>query len=154
MPHRVRGVVLLALLAGCAPLSLYYKQGAPVQRLNAELGACTQEGLREIPVDTDTRFIPGQQTPQTFCDAAGQCQTIWVKITPDRVETYDANEGLREDYVQACMARRGYAPVRLPACSDAVVRATPLAPTRVLPPLSAESCAIRLKTGQYQIVTP
>ena len=154
MRYRVLGVVFAGVLAGCTPLSLFYKEGAPVQRLNADLGACKQQGLREVPVDQDTRYIPGQEAPRTICDAAGVCHTVWVQITPDRIETYDANEGLRADYVEACMARRGYQPVRLPACSDAVVNATRLSPTKVLPPLSSNSCAIRLKTGQYQIVTP
>ncbi|WP_198389403.1 hypothetical protein [Roseovarius faecimaris] len=154
MLYRVMGVLGLSVLAGCTSLSLFYKEGTPVQRLNADLGACKQKGFETIPVDQDTRFIPGSETPRTFCDANGYCQTVWVQITPDRIETYDANEGLREDFVEACMAQRGYQPVRLPACNDAVVRETTLSPTRVLPPLSAQSCAIRLKTGQYQIVTP
>ncbi|MFK7938183.1 MAG: hypothetical protein AB8B82_02300 [Roseovarius sp.] len=147
-------LILIGLLAGCTPLSLFYKEGTPVQRLNADLSQCKLRGLREIPVDQDTRFIPGTETPNTICDANGLCQTVWVQITPDKIETYDANEGAREDFVEACMGAQGYQPVRLPACNDAVVRATRLSATKVLPPLSSNSCAIRLKTGQYQIVTP
>lgn len=141
-------------LAGCTPLSLFYKEGTPVQRLNSDLADCKLRALRDVPVDQDTRFIPGDKAPKSICDAAGVCHTVWVQITPDKVETFDANEGAREDYVEACMAKSGYAPVRLPACNDAIRQSTPLAATKVLPPLSAESCAIRLKTGQYQIVTP
>lgn len=147
-------LVFMGFAAGCTPLSLFYKEGAPVQRLNTDLAECKLQGLRNVPVDQDTRFIPGTETPKTICDANGLCQTVWVQITPDKIETYDANEGLREDYVEACMGKQGYQPVSLPACNDAVVRATRLSATKVLPPLSSNSCAIRLKTGQYQIVTP
>ena len=146
--------LLLGVLGGCAPLNLFYKEGAPVQRLNSDLGSCTQAGLRNVPVDIDTRYIPGQEIPKTFCDASGYCQTVWVQISPDRIEKFDTNENARDDYVAACMAQKGYQPVQLPACTDAVVQSTQLSATTVLPPLSADSCAIRLNTGQYQIVTP
>ncbi len=147
-------IVFSTILVGCTPLSLFYKEGAPVQRMNSDLADCKLRALRDVPVDQDTRYIPGQEAPRVICDAAGVCQTIWVQITPDTIETYDANEEVRKEYVGACMAKSGYAPVRLPACQDAVVKATTLKATKVLPPLSANSCAIRLKTGQYQIVTP
>ena len=154
MRHQVFMGVIVGLLAGCTPLSLFYKEGAPVQRLNSDLADCKLKGLRDIPVDQDTRYIPGQEVPKTICDANGFCQTVWVQITPDKIETYDANEDAREDYVEACMGRQGYQPVQLPQCSDAIEQSTPLAATTVLPPLSSESCAIRFRTGQYQIVTP
>jgi hypothetical protein len=144
----------MGFIAGCTPLSLFYKEGTPVQRLNSDLAECKLKGLRDIPVDQDIRYIPGNELPQTFCDANGLCQTVWVQISPDRIETYDANDSLRDDYVEACMGAQGYQPIRLPACNDAVIRATRLSATKVLPPLSSNSCAIRLKTGQYQIVTP
>ena len=144
----------ILLITGCTPLSLYYKEGTPVQRLNSDQANCKIEALKAVPVDQRTRIIPGTESPKTICDAAGNCHTIWVQVTPDRIETYDANEDLRDDYATQCMGRKGYQPVRLPLCDDAVVQSTRLAPTTVLPALSANSCAIRLKTGQYQIVTP
>lgn len=154
MRHSAILIVFSGLLAGCAPLNLYYREGVPVQRLNSDLGSCTQKALRDVPVDQDTRYIPGQEIPQTLCNASGFCQTVWVQVSPDRIETYDANEGRREQYETACMAQAGYQPVSLPPCNDAVVRATRLSATKVLPPLASNSCAIRLKTGKYQIVTP
>ncbi len=154
MRRCVLAVLCAGLVAGCVPLSLFYKEGTSVQRLNTDLSECKLQGLKALPVDQDTRFIPGTQTPKTLCDANGHCHTVWVQITPDKIETYDANENAREDYVEACMGKSGYQPVRLPACNDAVVKVTRLSATKVLPPLSSNSCAIRLKTGQYQIVTP
>lgn len=143
-----------ACLAACTPLNLFYKEGAPISRLNKDLADCKIIALQDVPVDTDTRYIPGTEMPRTICDASGNCHTIWVQVSPDRIETYDANEGARREYVQACMAQSGYQPVRLPACNDAITRSTKLKATTVLPPLEANSCAIKLNTGQWQIVTP
>lgn len=147
-------IISLVLVAGCAPLSLFYREGASVDRMHRDLASCRIEAIKAVPVDQDTRIIPGSEFPQILCDSNGVCHSVWVQVTPLRIETYDANEGLRNDYTRQCMGKLGYQPVRLPQCEESVVRATRLEPTRVLPPLSAQSCAIRLNTGQWQVVTP
>lgn len=154
MARSIFSGIALAILAGCTPLSLYYQEGTPVDRLSRDEAACINEGLRAVPADNKTRLIPGTKTPQTICDGAGNCHTVWVQISPDRFETYDANDGARRTYVRNCMIGKGYQRVSLPACAPEVVEATHTTQTRVLPPLTSDSCAIRLKGGGWQIVSP
>ena len=154
MLRRTYILIVLGLLAACSPLTLYYKEGAPVERLTRDEATCRTEALRILPVDTRTRIVPGTMVPQTICDGAGNCQTVWVKTSPDRIETYDANAGARAQYVESCMGEKGYQRVRLPACSDDIVAQTRLAPTTVMPAITQNSCAIRFQTGQWQVVTP
>ena len=146
--------VFAFLTTACAPLTLYYQEGQPVAKLNQDESACWIEALAVVPVNTQTRLVPGTKVPRTYCDAAGNCRTYWVQISPDRWETYDANEFIRVDYVTSCMVSKGYAQVRLPMCSSAIVDQTPISPTTVLPPLTKKSCAIRIKGGGWQVVTP
>ena len=144
----------LVLATGCAPLGLYYKEGKPVDQLSRDQASCKIEALKVVPVEPRTRIIPGTLTPRTYCNAAGACDTIWVKTTPDRLETYDVNEGTRREYANQCMAKEGYQYVRLPPCPNDVVENTQLARTTVLPPINNKSCAIRLKSGAWQMVNP
>jgi len=147
-------LLTLGVLSACLPLNLYYKEGTPVDRLNRDEANCSLEAAKAVPIDNRTRYIPGHEVPRTTCDAAGNCHTYWVQITPDRIETYDANEDARATYSEQCMIAKGYERVRLPACSSDVVESTQLARTRVLPPIGSNSCAIRLKGGGWQVVNP
>jgi hypothetical protein len=141
------------LLAGCFPLTLYYQEGAEVARIDRDLMQCRVEALAKVPVDRRSRYIPPLYDHRTVCNAAGACSTYRIMISPARWETYDANEGFRAEVAQQCMLNKGYARVRLPACSQSVIEATTITATQVQPPLTAGSCAIRLKSGRYQIVT-
>ena len=53
-----------------------------------------------------------------------------------------------------CMADQGYEKVSLKPCPPEVVEATVITATRVQPPLTKDSCAIRIRGGKYQIVNP
>jgi hypothetical protein len=74
-------------------------------------------------------------------------------MLPGPVIVYDANEGLRGEVTRQCMTAQGYQYLTLPACPDAVAQATPPGVTHIMPPLSAQSCAIRNRDGSWQIVT-
>jgi hypothetical protein len=50
------------------------------------------------------------------------------------------------------MMARGYAPVSIPPCPDAVARATPAGVTKRLPKLGRAACVIRNSDGSFQIV--
>ena len=52
------------------------------------------------------------------------------------------------------MGDKGYVKASIKRCDAQTTRATPLRATQVLPPITANSCAIRLKSGRWQIVTP
>lgn len=147
-------LVPLALVAACAPLDTFYKAGVPVETQARDTTACRVEALRQVPPDVRTRHIPAVYSTRQVCDANGNCWLNRILISPASFEQYDANLGLRETVTRQCMARQGYEKRSIPRCDAATTRATPPAPTRVLPPLSSESCSIRLPSGDWQIVTP
>ena len=142
------------LLSGCAPLSLYYKEGESVARMEQTQTACAVAARKDVPPDIRTRYIPPTYMPYQSCTANGQCHTHYRILTPGRVEQYDAAEALRGKVEGQCMAARGYARVSVPQCDAETTRATVLRATQTLPPLTRDSCAIRLKSGRWQIVTP
>lgn len=153
IPFRLSLVAIL-VLSGCAPLDIYYRAGVPLAQQDADLTACRIHALRNVPPDIRRRHIPPVYDIRTICDASGACQSHRVLISPGSFEDYDANEQLREAATRQCMAREGYQKLSIPRCDAATTDATPPMPTRVMPPLTADSCAIRLPSGEWQIVTP
>ncbi|MRU13836.1 hypothetical protein FDP25_00140 [Roseovarius sp. A21] len=145
----------LTVLAACAPLTVYYKQGASVAAMEQTLNQCEVEALRKVPPRILTRYIPPTTAPYTHCDANGNCYTYYRTITPGRFERYDADEGLREKTARLCMAGAGFEKVSIKECDpDQIEAARPLSATQTFPPLTENSCAIRLKSGRWKIVTP
>ena len=146
---------MFVLLAACAPLTVYYKQGASVSAMERTLNECKITALRKVPPRILTRYIPPTTAPYTHCDANGHCYTFQRIITPGRYERYDANESLRFKTERLCMAGAGFEKVSIRECDAAqVAAARPLSATRTFPPLTEASCAIRLKSGRWKIVTP
>ena len=155
----MRSVFLLsAVLAGlsaCAPLSIYHQPGVSVTRLNTDRTDCEVAALRDAPVANQIRrhpptFVPGP----LVCDANGNCfrrPGYWVS---GGYYTVDVNANLRGRVENICMAQRGYQPVSIPRCSEAVKRAAPPRSTQRLPQLTEASCAIRYDDGSWQIVNP
>lgn len=154
-----RSVVYAALMGAgmmaCAPLNTYYKPGATLSALQRDATACQVSALRDVPASTQVRRIPPQYVPPVKkCDEAGQCRVVRAGyFIPAEVITFDPNDGLRHRVAGQCMADKGYAPVSIPPCPDAVARATPVAQTKRLPVLNAKSCVIRNRDGTFQIVT-
>ena len=145
---------LAATLSGCLPLSVYYREGAEVGGIARDRTACDVAALREVPVRKLTRYIPPTYSYRKSCNATGACTTILILVSPGRWESYDANEGLRARVAVQCMADKGYAKVKLKPCPSDVVADTTITATRVQPPLTSQSCAIKIRAGKYQIVTP
>ncbi|MEO1137884.1 MAG: hypothetical protein AAFW87_00370 [Pseudomonadota bacterium] len=145
---------LSLLLSGCLPLSVYYREGAQVSRIDSDRSTCALFALRQVPVRKLTRYIPPTYSYKQSCNASGACTTIPVLISPGRWETYDANEGLRAKVAEQCMVEQGYQKVRIKPCPPAVIENTTIRATQVQPPLTTASCAIRIKGDKYQIVTP
>lgn len=145
---RVISVLAFAVLAGCFPVEIYHKNNVPVARLQADETACQVKALKDVPVNKLTRITPVRFIPREVCNRAGTCHTTYFTIGGE-VETYDANKGLRTKYEAQCMADKGYERVELPVCSGAVPATLP----GRAPALTADSCAVRTKTG-YRAVTP
>lgn len=141
-------------LWSCNSPPIYYREGADVSRVDADFAACQVSALQQVPVDQRRRYIPPEYTYRTYCHAPGHCTTRRVLVRPGYFETYDANEGLRGDVANACMTGQGFDRVTLPLCSPAVIERTTITRTRVQPPITDESCIIRIRSGGYQIVNP
>ncbi|WP_025057454.1 hypothetical protein [Sulfitobacter noctilucicola] len=153
-PMILIATVGLGALAACASLDTYYKPGTSVATLNRETTACQVKALRDVPVTQQIRrnppiFVPGERV----CNAEGKCKTRPDRYIDGGIETYDPNEGLRLRVERQCMADKGFAPVSIPACPDAVARSAPSRATTRLPALTEGSCVIRNPDGSFQIVT-
>lgn len=144
----------LAALAACAPPALYHRLGASPERVQGTLTYCEVAALRTVPRDLRTRFIPAQYSSFPFCNHFGNCFHRTTMIQPPRTETFDANDALRARVVDQCMAEAGFRPVALPQCDPTQVRRADLPPDGTQPALGPDSCALRLPSGQWRIVTP
>ncbi len=148
-------VLPLLVLAACAPLQTNYKPGVSVVQLNRDQTRCDLSALRQVPVSTQVRRDPPEYfPPRRHCLPGGRCRVTPGYWIPGEVYSYDANLGLRRRVAQQCMADRGYAPVSIPLCSNAVARSVPRRATTRLPRLTEGSCVIRNPDGSLQIVTP
>ncbi len=144
-------LALVLLLGACAPLSIYYKPGVSVARLETDLTGCQVKALRDAPVATQIRQSPPVFYPgRVYCDGAGQCwrgAPYWVEGS---IYSVDVNAGLRERVTDQCMATQGYQPVQVPNCPAGL--AVPPGRTEVLPKLGPNSCAVKQSDGSFLIV--
>ncbi|MEL6171295.1 MAG: hypothetical protein AAFQ04_10585 [Pseudomonadota bacterium] len=146
--------VLAMVVSSCAPLSVYYQEGAEVSRIDASLLSCQTSSLAKVPEKLRKRYIPAVYGSRPFCYSSGKCFYKHVLIRPGYFETFDANEGLRAKVTDQCMTDKGFAFVEIPHCSPEVTQETIIRATTVQPKLSEQSCSIRVEGGRYQIVTP
>ena len=152
---KIRAFAAMILLTGCFPVGLYYKAGAPVAKADDDLLDCKVMAEGQVPERRVTRVIPGAvMPPRRICDAAGNCHMIPGRRMPPEIVVEDANAGLRKEVAARCMTRQGYTFVQIPQCQPEVAGRVPLQATTVMPRLTRTSCAIRLKSGRYQIVDP
>jgi len=142
----------LLVLSGCLPVSTYYAEGVSLAQLERDNTRCDVQALRAAPVANQTRQGAPRYVPRRVCDAAGNCYDRGGYWVPGEIYTVDVNAGLRTRVKALCMGDRGYRPVELPACPQAVARAAPPGPSPVLPRLNPNSCAIRTDGG-IRIVT-
>jgi hypothetical protein len=155
MKQMILPLCAAALLAGCAPMSIYYRPGVSVARMQQDSTRCDVEALRQAPVATQIRQAPPTYIPgPRVCNQDGECWTRPGYWMSGEVYSYDANANLRDRVKQLCMAEKGYSPISLPACPAEIKSTTPPGVTTVLPPLTAQACVIRNKDGSWQIVTP
>lgn len=148
-------LALTAALSGCTPLSLFYKEGIAVNRMQSDEVNCEVRALRDAPVQNEVDITPAIRVPPSeTCDAAGNCTVTPGYTIPAQVHVIDVNFALRLRVTKACMLNQGYQRVTIPACSQRISKAAPTAATRTLPQLGANSCVIRNRGGSWQILNP
>ncbi|GAB4534102.1 MAG: hypothetical protein Tsb0024_03720 [Ruegeria sp.] len=147
--------LILLAVAACGPLSMYYREGASVTRMQADTTECQVSALKEVPVANQVRQSPPVYWPgQTYCDGRGRCYRSPGWWEPGRVYTVDANKGLRDTVEAQCMARKGYRPVSLPPCKQSQKRGVAPQRTTTLPQLTGSACYVKFDDGSFQIITP
>ena len=141
-------------LAACGPLSIYYRPGVSVARMQNDQINCEVRALKDAPVANQVRQRPPIYFPGTRYCNAGRCSVTPGYWASGGIYTVDVNADLRGRVQDQCMAQKGYQPVSVPRCSGAVIRAATPQPTRTLPKLTENTCAIRYDDGNWQIVNP
>lgn len=147
-------LMVVFLLAGCQPVSMYYQPGVTVAKAENDRLDCDVEALREAPVANEVQqtpavWIPGRQ----ICDASGSCYFREGYYEPGEIYSFDTNGTLRRQVLDRCMARKGYQSVAIPACPQSVVNAAPPRTANArMPTLTQNSCSISYSDGSYQIV--
>ena len=141
-------------IAACAPLSIYYRPGASVARMQTDQTQCQVRALKQAPVANQIRqrppiYFPGRQ----ICSASG-CYYSPGYWMGGGYYTVDVNAGLRGRAEQQCMGAKGYQPVTVPLCAPGIKSQVVAQQTRTLPPLTEQSCSIRYDDGSWQIVNP
>ncbi|WP_424833506.1 hypothetical protein [Ruegeria sp.] len=148
-------LIPLLVLSACGPLSLYYREGESVSKLQTETTECQVKALKDAPVASQIRQSPPVYWPgRTYCDGKGNCYRSAGWWEPGRIYTVDVNQGLRNTVEAQCMAAKGFRPVSLPPCRNAVKSQVAPARTTVLPPLNPSSCFVKFEDGSFQIITP
>lgn len=144
---------MLMVMASCAPLSIYHREGVAVSRMQSELLSCEISALADVPVNNQIRQEPPVYIPsRRRCDSKGRCYTTGGYFERGEIYTVDVNANLRGRAEQQCMANLGYAPVTIPNCPNSVFRAVPKRSTELLPRLTEQSCAVRYQDNSWQIV--
>lgn len=150
-----RLLILPALLTACGPLSLYYREGETVSQMQTETTRCQVLALEKAPVANQVRQSPPVYWPgRTYCDGRGRCWQSPGWWQQGNIYTVDVNQSLRNKVEAQCMTEKGYRPVSLPPCKQAVKSGTPAMATTRLPPLSTASCFVKFDDGSFQIITP
>lgn len=142
------------MLTGCLSVPIYYREGAQVARVERDDLNCRIEAQSRVPPKMRSDYIPPVYDERLACNAAGACTMVRFMVSPGHWERYDANEGLRTEAAQQCMADKGYARIRLPICTGDVAREADRTPTSVQPAITPGACILKLGSGRYQIVTP
>lgn len=141
-------------LTGCLSMPIYYREGAQVARVERDDLECRIEAQNRVPPRMRSDYIPPVYDERLACNAAGACTMVRFMVSPGHWERYDANEGLRTEAVQQCMADNGYARIRLPVCTGDVARQADRIPTSLQPAITPDTCILKLGSGRYRIVTP
>jgi hypothetical protein len=115
-------LVAVLLLAGCqtGPLPSAFKPGTNASERQVDYDQCKIASLQPIPQAMATQVSGGVHTPGSV-----QCRTIGTITScsesgglniPATATTYDANQGLRDRFINRCMMQKGYSILARPAC--------------------------------------
>lgn len=151
-------LVLILLFFGavsCGPKTTFHRTGASVSLMQNTLLDCQVAALKDAPVSSQIRQGPPRYIPgSSYCHKDGDCYRRAGYFAPGEVYTVDTNARLRSNLTTRCMAREGFQRVQLPRCPAGTPAPDISNLTDEMPPLSADSCLLKLPGGGSRIVSP
>jgi hypothetical protein len=151
-------LTLALALSACAPGTTTYAYRANTAPAQADRDSfqCQVEATRTIPVNTQVRQRPGYWIPpRTICDRDGKnCYVEPSEWIPGEVYSYDANAGLRTEYIRRCLAGRGYTLTAVDLCPGGTTAEGPLAQALLsrLRPVRDGACAINISERSSNLI--
>lgn len=118
------------VVAGCAangfvpggPASTIWKEGTTRAQRVADYADCKLEAIREVPTAVGVGSTPGFSSPgSVMCNGLGNivtCNTVGGYNNPGSVYSYDASARTRQQYVSACLIKKGYVRKQTTFCQD------------------------------------
>ena len=141
-PIIIQVSLIALLLAGCqttpSTTNFFHKTGSTISDKQVAYDQCKIQSLKEIPQAIGTSITPGMSSPgTTYCNSYGpyggiQCNTYGGYNIPPQIDNFDMNDGLRERFVNTCMAKKGYSIKIMPYCKDGESGYSALDPAPVL----------------------
>ena len=150
MKTLVRLLIPLLVLSSCSPLSLYYREGESVSRMQSETTQCRVAALKDAPVANQVR----QTAPTLLAGAhllrrAGQMLPN-PGLVGTRANLHGRCQSRPAQYGRSTMHGPKRVSPRQPApCRQNVKSRVPATPTTTLPPLSTESCFVKFDDGSF-----
>lgn len=116
-------LLLMTLLTGCTTVTLLWKPGVSLSQKQNDYDQCTIAAMREVPVNQVTNYSAGYYNPGTTqCNRIGNsvsCYQVGSVNIPGSVNSYDANQELRDRIRDRCLAAKGYQRKEVPICTNA-----------------------------------
>jgi hypothetical protein len=138
-------IIIALATSSCAPstVDLYYKVGTDFQDVQLARDECKMSSFGVIPQNMMVEQTPGYHDPGNLvCDGYGTflaCRRVGSFTVPGRTYTYDVNQGIRDRYVERCMADKGFALAEVKTCQK---DQRGYDPADKAPPLSEISCVV------------
>jgi len=145
-------IITSLLLAGCqtakqaTSISFYHKTGSTIYSKQGDWDNCKIQSFRVIPQAIGHSTTPGSYSPgSTFCSTNNgftSCSTIGDSYEAPTITSYDMNSKLRNNFINQCMANKGYKNYLMDYCTNGGGYSN-LNPA---PPISQIQCLDRSKT--------
>ena len=149
---KISPVLVAALaLSGCAvqpakETTLVHKTGSTIYSKQRDFDECKIASFRSIPQAIGHRTYGGSYDPgRTECvniNGSLSCRNIGAYYSPPQISNFDMNQRLRNDYVDRCIAAKGYKRYVKPYCDDD----TGYSNREPAPPISKIACINRKRT--------
>ncbi|WP_337997807.1 hypothetical protein [Oleispirillum naphthae] len=97
-------VASAAVLSGCA--NPWHKPGATQAEFEQTLSVCQLEAQHAVPAVMAYRMTPGRTHTTSKCKD-NKC-TETTTYSPPAMTAYDSNDGVRAQYLRACLFRSGW----------------------------------------------